>query len=278
MSTSEDRIPEPMEPKKFLFDLSFDDEVARGLSKKEKEKPTFSEEDLEAAKKEAYDSGMAAGKNTMLESQQQQMNLMLNDMEGKLKETFDMANENHAGQLTQMRKIALVIMRKLMPAYVDKYGFEEIEQIVNRTIEEMNQEPRLVIRVPESQFNEANERLNALAENKAYAGKLIILSDAELTKSDCRIEWADGGIERNQHEIWHEIDKALGMSDSSESTIPTPPQETPLAEPIIQEPVIPQEKPIVKITQEGTTEPKRDATDLEQEQPQKPPPEEGKTS
>lgn len=205
-------------PRRFLFDLSFDDEVERrNAPKKEKEKPTFSEEDLETAKKEAHAAGMAAGKNAMLDSQQQQMNLMLNALENKLKNILDQATDYHDKQMSQMRQIALVIMRKLMPAYVKDHGFAEIEEIVERTIIDMNQEPRLVIRVAQEQFELANERLNALARQQAYAGKLIILEDADLASSDCRIEWADGGIERDERALWHEIDRILGMQNSLEA-------------------------------------------------------------
>ena len=205
-------------PRRFLFDLSFDNEVAlRNMPKKEKEKPTFSEEDLAAAKKEALEAGVAAGKNAMLDSQQQQMNLMLSALENKLKNILDQATDYHDKQMSQMRQIALVIMRKLMPAYVEKHGFAEIEKIIEGTIVDMNQEPRLVIRVAQEQFEQANERLSALAQQQAYAGKLIILEDADLASSDCRIEWADGGIERDERALWLEIDRVLGMKNSLEA-------------------------------------------------------------
>ncbi len=44
---------------------------------------------------------------------------------------------------------------------------------------------------------------------KAYEGKVVILGDADLGPSDCRIEWADGGIERDVRALWEEIDHVL---------------------------------------------------------------------
>ena len=41
-------------PQKFLFNLVFDDETEGG---KKEEEPTFSKEELEAARKESYDKG-----------------------------------------------------------------------------------------------------------------------------------------------------------------------------------------------------------------------------
>lgn len=141
-----------MKARKYLFDLAFDDEVNLLMPEKEKEKPTYSQEQLDEAQKKAHDSGYAAGKNSMLESQQQQMNLMLSTIETRLNQLHKQTDEKWSQQRLKMQQIALIIMRKIMPAYVAKNGLDEIEEIVKNTIAEMGQEPRLVIRVSESQF------------------------------------------------------------------------------------------------------------------------------
>ena len=49
-------------------------------------------------------------------------------------------------------------------------------------IAEMVHEPRLVVRVHESQFDAVNARIHDITAQKAYAGKVVVLADA----ANCR--------------------------------------------------------------------------------------------
>jgi len=208
-SEQERQMSDASEARKFLFDLSFDDEASLALPAQPKPKVSYTEEELDEIKKKSYDSGFAAGKNAMLESQQQQTNQLLSEIDIRLTTLFKDTEEKWSDFLIQLQKITLVILRKILPSYVEKNGTDEIDSLVSKTIAEMNQEPRLVLRVAESQFEESNTRINALAENQAYAGKIVLLGDESLAPSDCRIEWADGGIELNQEKIWENVTRII---------------------------------------------------------------------
>lgn len=210
-------MPEHTEIKKFLFDLAFDDLVDGGTREREKPKPTFTQEQIDAAQKEGYEQGVAAGKKAVLESQQQYTNLLLTEINDKLLDLHKASREIWQGQLHEMHQVALVIARKIMPRYIERFGLEEVEAIVEKVIRDMSREPRLVIRVGEAQFDDARERINKIAEGKAYEGKVVILGDAELGPSDCRIEWADGGIERDVRTLWDEIDRVLSEVQTPET-------------------------------------------------------------
>lgn len=208
--------------RKFLFDLAFD----HGLNKtteREKPKPTFSEEQLEEAKKRAFEEGMTAGQKSMMENQQQYMNTLLTQIDQKLAHVIQTSLDVWQDQLAQCQEIALVIVRKIIPTYVKQHGLDEINAIVTKVISEMGREPRLVFRVCEQQFDEASARINSIAQQSAYAGKIVILGDPEIGESDCRIEWADGGIERDLKALWQEIDKVMA---EVQSYVPPQPKET----------------------------------------------------
>ena len=223
-------MPDTFEVKKFLFDLAFDDLVSDGgVHEREKPKPTFTQEQLEAAQKESYESGVAAGKKAVLESQQQYTNLLLNEMNDKLLDLQKTSQEVWQHQLLDMQQVALVIARKILPRYVEQFGLDEIEAIVEKVIKDMSREPRLVIRVGEAQFDEARDRINKIAEGKAYEGKVVILGDSDLGPSDCRIEWADGGIERDVRSLWEEIDRVLAEVQTIEQPVSDQQPEEPSA-------------------------------------------------
>ena len=47
----------------------------------------------------------------------------------------------------------------------------------------------------------ARERIERLAKQSGFEGRLVILAEPEIATGDCRIEWADGGVvlERARH-------------------------------------------------------------------------------
>ncbi len=207
-------------PRKFLFDLAFDDESGASLPcDREKQKPTYSQEQLDAARQEGYDAGHKDGQIAAQEAQQQRLNELLGHIEQQLAKLTQESASEWQSQLGQLQSIALVIARKILPAYVENNGLAEIEHIVSRVVAEMGRESRLVIRVPESSFDESSARINEIAASQAYAGKIVILGDPELGSSDCRIEWADGGIERDTRAIWDEIDRVLAEVQTSEPVV-----------------------------------------------------------
>jgi flagellar assembly protein FliH len=73
----------------------------------------------------------------------------------------------------------------------------------------MAREPRLVVRVHEDQFDAVNERVQEIATQRAYAGKVIVLADPDTVPGDCRVEWADGGIERNTAAVWSAVEQTV---------------------------------------------------------------------
>lgn len=210
---------EGKDARKYLFDLSFDNGMNKRPRGPEKPKPTFSQEQVDAARQDGYEAGVQAGQKAMMEDQQQYMNVLLTQIDQKIGHVIEASREEWQRQLLQLQAIALVIMRKIMPAYVAKFGLDEIETIISKVVSEMGREPRLVFRINEAQFDEASARINAIAQKAAYAGKVVILGDDTLGPSDCRIEWADGGIERDLKKLWQDIDRVMEEVQSFETSL-----------------------------------------------------------
>ena len=230
--------------RKFLFDLSFDNGRNAQADEREKPKPTYTQEQLDAACQDSYAQGKEDGKIAQAEDQQEHMNAVLSRIEQKIGEVIEQSQSEWQKQLAQLQEIALVIARKIMPTYINRHGAGEIETIVAKVIAEMGREPRLVFRVNEANFDSVSARINALAATAAYAGKLVILGDPDMGVSDCRIEWADGGIERDLKKLWHDIDRIMEdvqtFEDSEPAAVtaspaapsPSPSPEAPATEPV----------------------------------------------
>jgi flagellar assembly protein FliH len=112
-------------------------------------------------------------------------------------------------QILYTRQLALAIAKKMLPDFSARHGLQEIDALLSDTIREMAREPRLVVRVNDAQFDTINERVQAIAIQRAYPGKVIVLADMEVGSGDCRIEWADGGVERNAGTTWNAIEQTV---------------------------------------------------------------------
>ena len=59
-----------------------------------------------------------------------------------------------------------------------------------------------MLRVNDALFDALQRRLAAIAQANGYAGKIVLLADDALAPGDGRIEWADGGAERDTRRLW----------------------------------------------------------------------------
>lgn len=221
--------PSPHAPvRKFLFERSFEGDLGLDFNEGVRPKPTFTEEQIEAARKEAFEQGRLEGEKAMKDSQMKDQNDLLSRLDEKLAALQKNAATQWSGQLSNLMDVALLIARKIVPVYAEKYGLGEIESIVSRVIAEMGREPRLVVRVAESRFDEINAKINEIVEQRAFEGKVVVLGEPSFGLSDCRVEWADGGIERDMDCLWQEIDKIMnGLQPTAQKEAATPSDQIP---------------------------------------------------
>ena len=53
------------------------------------------------------------------------------------------------------------------------------------------------------------ERLTQLSASSGFEGRVVLIGDDAMGESDCRVEWADGGVEREAGRIWRAVEEAL---------------------------------------------------------------------
>jgi flagellar assembly protein FliH len=200
--------PETAAVRKFMFERSFDD--ATIVHRAAERKPVLMKpEQIDALKKEFYDSGYGAGQKAGKDEQAAQLAALIATLDCHITALIENIGALATEQDVQTRKLVLAIARKLMPDFAARNGLQEIEALLGETIREMAREPRLVVRIHESQFDAVNERVQAIAVQRAYSGKVIVLADNDVASGDCRVEWADGGIERNTQSTMNAIEQTI---------------------------------------------------------------------
>jgi flagellar assembly protein FliH len=194
---------------KYPFDRIFDDDSEDGRSGRGKKEPTFSLAELEAAKEAAHAAGIAAGLESAREGYERLAAQALAEASRKM-DALDLAQaESSAATRRNAVEVAVTIVRKLLPRLEARHGIAEVEQLVGECLNQLFDEPRVVIRVHESLLEVLRDRVEALAQSAGFPGRLILIADDTIGPGDCRVEWADGGAERLGDRIWRDIDAVL---------------------------------------------------------------------
>ena len=227
--------------KQFLFGRSFDDGAdPLPVLEKEVPQPIYTQDQMDLAIQDAFTQGRQMGVKNTQEGMLDKQNLLIKVLAGKIDQLVGTTDQREKNATNAIQEIGVTIARKILPEYCAKYGLDEIKSLITNAIKEMSREPRLVIRVSEGNFEVIDSKLKAITDKLAYSGQIVILSDEEMSSTDCRIEWADGGIELNNANIWREVDRALlrantphaaasATSEALAAAVPAPPNATDVA-------------------------------------------------
>lgn len=210
----ESPVSSALTPQRFMFGQSFDPDLLRAQEEK-KNAPVISEQEMALAREQAYGQGFIAGKEAALQDIHMQQTDILSHIEKLFAQMGESIWKVHAEQKKAASQLAITIARKIIPAYLQKNGVDEIMAHVESCLAEMINEPRLVLRIHDQHFDFVSEKVNALSLRLGYGGKMIILADSALGPDDCRLEWADGGMERTMNITWSELERQIARHQVS---------------------------------------------------------------
>ncbi len=217
---------------KYQFDTSFEAEDTGGDAVRPTRKPPppkFDEEDLEQARAEGHASGKESGAKEAMESIEQQLSKTMNAVSTQLTGLSQAQIETQERQGREAFEVALTVVRKIFPGLAGRNGLAEIESVVKDCLERLREEPRIVIRVADALLDQVEARIGELAARAGFEGKIVYLAQDGLNPGDVRVEWADGGAERDSKRLWSEIERITARIAGSDTpaTAPTTPAAAP---------------------------------------------------
>jgi flagellar assembly protein FliH len=188
--------------------------------------PTFSEEQLKAAERESYKKGFTEGTQegrNQAESEQAAVDRQLSETVEKFVQTLPPLLADYRQMILQLRqdlpKVALAIARKAAGNALAENAAATVEDVAMRCVESMIAEPKLTVTVHESLADTLEKKLKAMAEKQQAATDIVVMRDAAIAPTDCRIEWKHGAMERHTGQLWQHIEKAVeAMSASAAHT------------------------------------------------------------
>lgn len=181
-------------PAKFLFDLDF----AAGADR-EATIP-LSEHAVKLAEAEiaAHRRGYAeAQSDAQVESGRRIANA-LERIAVSLGEANDALHTIEARLECEAVEVAVAVARKLAPALIEREPFAEIAELASNCFRELVAAPHIAVRVNDALYADAREKLDGIARAHGFEGRMMVLGEPGIAPGDCRIEWADGGINRDR--------------------------------------------------------------------------------
>ena len=181
--------------------------------------PTFSEDDLALAREQAYEAGRSAG---VMEAEGATERLTANALHALNAQLQQAAAEQRDAdnlRLQEASTVSLTVVKKLFPEMARQHALGEIEGVIHECLSQLDRDVRVTIRTNPAHADEVRLGAERAAQATAFEGKLVFSSDPRVAVGDCRVEWGDGGAERDQARIWAEIDavilRALGLPPAS---------------------------------------------------------------
>ena len=188
---------------KFLFDENFATGEKPTITMVEHERRRADAESM--AHRQGFDAGQAQARTeqneriaralTSLAEQAFQLDAKLKGIEARL--------ESEAVQ------VALSVASKLAPELVAREPFAEIEVLASDCFRQLIATPQISIRVSADILDTARQKLEDIARERGFDGRLDIAADPALAQGNCRIEWAEGGIIRDGEATLKIIDEAV---------------------------------------------------------------------
>jgi flagellar assembly protein FliH len=194
-------------PAKFLFDMDF------GAPDKTRERPATPSEiaqKIAAAEARAYRDGYDAAQREAKAESDRRTALALEEINVAIKGIATRFAGIETRMETEAVDVAVAVARKLCSALIANEPLGEITGLVSDCFSHLVSTPHLVVRINDSLYEVTRERIERLAKQSGFEGRLVILAEPEIVTGDCRIEWADGGVVLERAAIEAKISELVG--------------------------------------------------------------------
>ena len=193
--------------------------------------PMFSEEELNLARETAFEEGRRKGFAEGQDAGGIQIAQALEAVTQSLPGVSEEQARANDQIMSESIKLVMATMHRAFPAMAEKHAFDEVAKVVADLVPHLLDEPRIIVRVALPLVETMRERLEQVALSTGFEGRVVVQDDARMGPGDCRVEWADGGAERDLSRLLNEMDqiveRALASIPVNPDTVPDAEETTP---------------------------------------------------
>ncbi|MGY3607942.1 FliH/SctL family protein [Bradyrhizobium sp. Leo121] len=204
-------------PAKFLFDTDF------SVPAKSRERAATAAEiaqKVAEAEARAYRNGYDAAQHEAKVESDRRAALALEEIGLAIKTIASRFSGIEARMETEAVDVAVSVARKLCGEMIAREPLGEITALVSDCFSHLVSTPHIVVRINDALYEGARDKIERLAAQSGFQGRLVILAEPTIAIGDCRIEWADGGIVLERATIDAKINELVGRYMASRDQRP----------------------------------------------------------
>jgi len=194
-------------PAKFMFDMDF---APPDKARERPATPAEIAEKIAAAEARAYRDGYEAAQREAKAESDRRAALALEEIGITIKGIASRFSGIETRMETEAVDVAVAVARKLCGELIAAEPLGEITGLVSDCFSHLVSTPHLVVRINDSLYEAAREKIERQAAQSGFEGRLVILAEPDIATGDCRIEWADGGVVLERAAIEAKINELVG--------------------------------------------------------------------
>ena len=197
---------EPEEKQEDVREADFEEIVPPGPEVK-----TFTEEEvaekIKIAEQDAYERGF----KTAQEGIENTTAALLENINNRLMTLIAASAQAEENAEQEAFALARAVVEKLVPSLTEENAAGIVKKFIGENFNNFKNEAKLSFYIHPDIISYAQETIAKLANSYDFEGKIALHKDASLGKADCRIEWENGGVERNSAELGKKIEDLLAV-------------------------------------------------------------------
>ena len=179
--------------------------------------PSFSEQQLEQAKQEAFQQGVVAGRNeaeTARNKAAEEQAAAVKSLLQMISNRITIASEEHTRFLKQQHELLLnlsmAVARKVAGDALKREPQTSVQALLKECMGLFAGNERITVFVPTQRYEGLKQAVDTIIPQlKDFQGQLEIQGEDALAENDCRVEWKSGMAEYNAELLWTEIENIV---------------------------------------------------------------------
>ncbi len=173
---------------------------------------TYSEEEFRNAIKTAEEVSYEKGFQAALNDETKQQNILLEDIKNQLMAIFASTEQRNIDMEKDNLRFMLSAIRKIFPTMEKENAAKEVQNFLSENFSSFAKQEVLSFSFNPSSASQAAKIIGKLAEQNDFEGKISVHKDETMGASDCRVEWKNGGSERNAAKILDQIEDLIQVN------------------------------------------------------------------
>ena len=196
--------------RKFAFDTVFED--GGRVINPPRPKKSFTPEEVEAIRREAFAEGERSATAIAQQAQAQALQQIAVAAQGALSGLAMVAHEHRSGSA----RLALAAARKIADAALDRFPEAPVAAALDSLAREIEAVPRLVCRCAEDQLDSVTQALETAAHDAGYPGQIVVRADPALPTAAFVLDWGDGSAAFDPNNAAARVAQALDEALAAE--------------------------------------------------------------